>query len=64
MSSAPGGLAPHEGLDLELMKMGRTGPLLSHAAGRRQASMGTPVPRTPTITAQRVNKEILDSVPN
>ena len=24
------------------------GPLLSHAAGRRQASLGTLVPRTPT----------------
>ena len=24
------------------------GPPLSHAAGRRQASLGTPVPRTPT----------------
>src|SRR4051812_21761798 len=30
------------------MKMGRAGPPLSHAAGRRQASLGTPVPRTPT----------------
>ena len=28
--------------------MGRAGPPLSHAAGRRQASLGTPVPRTPT----------------
>ena len=25
------------------------GPPLSHAAGRRQASLGTPVPRTPTV---------------
>ena len=30
------------------MKMGHAGALLSHAAGRRQASLGTPVPRTPT----------------
>ena len=28
MSSAPRGLAPREGLELELMKMGRTGPPL------------------------------------
>src|SRR3954465_12563237 len=25
------------------------GPPLSHAAGRRQASLGTPVPRMPTV---------------
>ena len=49
MSSAPRGLAPREGLELVLMKMGRAGAPLSHAAGRRQASLGTPVPRTPTM---------------
>ena len=48
MSSAPRGLAPREGLELGLMKTGRIGPLLSHVAGRRQASLGTPIPRTPT----------------
>ena len=32
-----------------LVKMGRAGPPLSHAAGRRQASLGTPVPRMPTV---------------
>ena len=32
-----------------LMKMGRTGLQLSHAVGRRQASLGTPIPRTPTV---------------
>ena len=48
MSSAPRGLAPCEGLKLGLMKTGRTGPPLSHATGRRQESLGTPVPRTPT----------------
>ena len=48
MSSAPRGLAHREGLELGLMKTGRTGPLVSHAAGRRQASLGTPVPRTLT----------------
>src|SRR3954469_23830732 len=36
-------------LGLVLMKMGHAGPPLSHAAGRRQASLGTPVPRTPTL---------------
>ena len=35
-------------LSLALMKMGRDGPPLSHAAGRRQASLGTPIPRTLT----------------
>ena len=49
MSSAPRGLAPREGLELGLMKMGRTGPLLSHPTSRKQASLGTPVPRTPTL---------------
>ena len=48
MSCAPRGLAPRKGLDLESMKMGHTGPPSGHAAGRRQASLGTPVPRTPT----------------
>ena len=36
-------------LDALLVKMGRTACWLSHAAGRRQASLGTPVPRTPTV---------------
>ena len=36
-------------LDAPLMKMGRTAYWLSHAMGRRQASLGTPVPRTPTV---------------
>ena len=49
MSSAPRGLAPREGLECWLTKMGRTGPLLSHAAGRSQASLGTPVPKTLTV---------------
>ena len=31
------------------MKMGHAGPPLSHAVGRRQASLGTPVPGTPTV---------------
>ena len=49
MSSAPRGLAPHEGLELGLMKTGHTGPLVSQAAGHRQASLGTPVTRTLTV---------------
>ena len=49
MSSAPRGLAPREGLERWLMKMGRTRLLVGHALGRRQASLGTPVPRTPTV---------------
>ena len=49
MSSAPRGLAPCEGLELGLMKTGRTGPLVSHAAGRRQECLGTPVPRMPIV---------------
>ena len=32
-----------------LMKIGRTACWHSHAVGRRQASLGTPVPRTPTV---------------
>ena len=44
-SSAPRGLAPREGLECCLMKTGRTGPLVSDAAGRRQASLGNPVPK-------------------
>ena len=49
MSSAPRGLAPREGLELGLMRTGRTGPLVSNAACCKQASLGTPVPRTPTV---------------
>ena len=32
-----------------MMKMGCTACWLSHAAGRRQASLGSPVPRRPTV---------------
>ena len=49
MSSASRGLAPHEGLESLLVKMGCTACLQSYAVGRRQASLGTPVPRTPTV---------------
>ena len=36
-------------LDALLVKMSRTACWLSHAMGRRQAGLGTPVPRTPTV---------------
>ena len=49
MSPASRGLAPREGLECLLMKMGHTGLLLSHAVGRRQASLGTPIPRMPIV---------------
>ena len=49
MSSAPRGLAPREGLERLLMKMGCTRPLMSHTTGHRHTSLGTPVPRTPTV---------------
>ena len=48
MSSASRGLAPREGLECLLVKMSRTGTLAEPRVGRRQASMGTPVPRTLT----------------
>ena len=63
MSSAPRGLAPREGLELVLMKMGHAGPPLSHAAGRRQASLGTPVPRTPTKIGFKEVKTLTSDVP-
>ena len=47
MSSSLQGLAPREGLECLLVKMGRTGPLAE--PHRRLASLGTPVPRTPTV---------------
>ena len=50
MSSASRGLAPREGLECLLEKMGRTGCWWSRAVGRRQASLGTPVPRTLTVS--------------
>ena len=46
MSSAPRGLAPREGLEFVLVKMGHAGPPFEPR--RRQASLGTPIPRTPT----------------
>ena len=51
MSSAPRGLAPREGLELVMMKMGHAGPPIE--PHRRQASLGTPVPRTPTVCKGR-----------
>jgi hypothetical protein len=49
VSSASRGLAPREGLELLMMKLAVPGRRQSHAMGRRQASLGTPVPRTPTV---------------
>ena len=49
MSSASRCLAPREGLGCLVDEDGPYGLLLSHAMGRRQASLGTPVPRMPTI---------------
>ena len=44
MSSASRGLALPRVLDALLTKMGRTVCWLSHAVGRRKASLGTPFP--------------------
>ena len=55
LSSASRGLDPPEGLGLLLLKLGHTRPLTEPR--RRKASLGTPVPRTPTcITHQLVLK--------
>ena len=48
-SSASRGLDPREGLGCLVDEDGLYGLLLGHAVGRRQASLGTPVPRTPTV---------------
>ena len=50
MSSASRGLAPRKGLEWLSMKMGRTRLLVEPRRGPQQASLGTPVPRTPTPT--------------
>ena len=39
---------PREGLGCLVDEYEPYGLLLSHVVGRRQASLGTPVPRTPT----------------
>ena len=49
MSSASRGLDPREGPECLVDEDGLYDLLLSHAVGRRQASLGTPVPRTPTV---------------
>ena len=53
VSSASRGLAPREGLGLLLLllllKLGHTRPSMDTAVGHRQASLGTPIPRTPTL---------------
>ena len=48
MSSASQGLAPREGLECLLVKMGRTGPLTEPRRGPQAGKSGAPVPRTPT----------------
>ena len=50
--SASRGLDPHEGLGCLVDEDGSYGPLLGHAVGRRQASLGTPVPGTPTVAPE------------
>ena len=42
MSSAPRGLAPREGLEFGLMKMGRTGPLAKPRRGPQAGKSGDP----------------------
>ena len=42
MSSAPRGFAPREGLELVLMKMGRTGPLLEPRCRLQAGKSGYP----------------------
>ena len=49
MLSASRGLDPREGLGCLVDEYGPYGLLLVHAVGRRQASLGTPIPRTPTV---------------
>ena len=49
MSSSPQGLAPYEGLEFWFMNRGHTRPLVDHATGCRQASLGTSVPRMLTV---------------
>ena len=42
MSSASGGLAPREGLECLLVKMGRTGPLVEPRCGPQAGKSGDP----------------------
>ena len=49
MSSASRVLAPHEGLECLLVKMGRTRPLVEPRHGPQAGKSGTLVPRTLTI---------------
>ena len=49
MSSAPRGLAPREGLECLLVKMGRTGPVVEPRREPQAGKSGEPVPRTPTV---------------
>ena len=49
MSSASRGLAPREGLECSLMKIGRTGLLVEPRGEPQAGKSGDPVPRTPTV---------------
>ena len=49
MSSASRGMDPREGLGCLVDEDGPYDLLLSHDVGHRQASLGTPIPRTPIV---------------
>ena len=49
MSSASQGLAPREGLECLLVKMGRTRLLVEPRRGPQAGKSGDPVSRTPTV---------------
>ena len=49
MSSASRGLAPREGLECLLVKMGHTRPRVEPRRGPQVGKSGTPIPRTPTV---------------
>ena len=49
MLSASRGLAPREGLECLLVKMGHMGPLAEPRHGPQAGKSGDPIPRTPTV---------------
>ena len=55
MLSVPRGLAPLEGLERWLMKMGRIGPLVEPHSRPQADKSGDPVPRTPTISSRPIS---------
>ena len=58
--SSSRGLDHREGLGCLVDEHGPYGLLLSHAMGRRQASLGTPVPRMSTYTYQSLRVKPLE----